>query len=453
MGRKRVLILGAAGRDFHDFNVRFRTDATRQVVAFTATQIPEIAGRRYPAMLAGPHYPDGIAIVLEDDLETIIREEAIEEAVFSYSDVPHEALMHVASRVLVAGADFRLLAPQSTMLTSTRPVIAVCAVRTGCGKSQAARYIAGVLGRAGRRVAVLRHPMPYGDLTRQRVQRFASAADLDAEGDNITIEEREEYEPHVAAGCVVFAGVDYEAILRAAEREADVIVWDGGNNDAPFVRPDLWITVADPHRAGHGLRYHPGEVNLRAAHVVVVNKADTASAAQLEAVRATVAGANPQARLVVADSTVTVDDASAVQGRRVLVIDDGPTLTHGGMAWGAGQVAAQRFGAAEIIDPRPFAVGSIARLYERHPHLGNVVPAMGYYPEQVAELEQTVKRSDCEAVVIGTPIDLGRLIRIDRPSTRVRYDLTDRDPPTLAQIVEEWLSRAQSSDAPATNPR
>ena len=438
---RRVVILGAAGRDFHDFNVRFRADEEVEVVAFTATQIPNIEERRYPAELAGPRYPDGIPIHPESALESLVAEHRVDEAVFSYSDVPHETVMHLASRALAAGASFRLLAPRETMLEASRPVIAVCAVRTGCGKSQASRYIARVLRAAGKRVAVIRHPMPYGDLVRQRVQRFATLADMDAEGDNITIEEREEYEPHVAAGCVVFAGVDYGEILAAAEAEADVIIWDGGNNDAPFYRPDLWITVTDPHRAGHGLRYHPGEVNLRAADLVLVNKADTADATQIERVRATVEQANPDARIVVADSTVTADDEEVIRGRRVLVIDDGPTLTHGGMGWGAGKVAAEQCGAAEIIDPRPFATGSIAALYDRFPHLGNVVPAMGYYPEQIAELEQTIRASDCDAVVIGTPIDLGRLVKLDRPATRVRYELTDRDGPTLAAELEAFLER------------
>ena len=439
MGRTRIAILGAAGRDFHDFNVRFRSDESVEVVAFTAAQIPNIADRRYPAALAGPLYPEGIPIRPESELDEIVAQHRVQETILSYSDLPHESVMHLASRALVAGADFRLLSPHATMVSSSRPVIAVCAVRTGCGKSQVARYVARLLQREGRRVAVVRHPMPYGDLVRQRVQRFATADDLDAEGDNITIEEREEYEPHIESGCVVFAGVDYAAILRSAETEADVIIWDGSNNDAPFYRPDLWITVADPHRASHGLRYHPGEVNLRAADVVVINKADTATQAQLDEVRSTVAVANPTAQLVVADSTVTVDDASVIRGRRVLVIEDGPTLTHGGMPWGAGTVAAQRNGAAAIVDPRPFATGSIARLYAQFPHLGNVVPAMGYYPEQIAELEQTVLRSDCDAVVVGTPIDLGHLIRFDRPSARVRYELTDRDGPTLADSIAAFL--------------
>ena len=435
----RVLILGAAGRDFHDFNVRYRDDPHTEVVAFTAAQIPNIDDRRYPAALAGPRYPHGIPIHAEAYLETLVLEHEIDEAVFSYSDVPHEAVMHLASRVLVAGADFRLLSPRETMLRSSRPVIAVCAVRTGCGKSQASRYVARVLREHGKKVALVRHPMPYGDLVRQRAQRFASRADLDAEGDNITIEEREEYEPHVDAGCVVFAGVDYAEILAAAEAEADVIIWDGGNNDAPFFRPDLWITVTDPHRAGHGLRYHPGEVNLRAADLVVINKADTATADSIARVRETVAAVNEDTRVVVCDSNVTVDDPSVIAGKRVLVIDDGPTLTHGGMAWGAGKVAADRFGAREIVDPRPFATGSIAALYERFPHLGHVVPAMGYYPAQIAELQQTVQRCDCDAVIVGTPIDLGRLIDLGRPSVRVRYELADRDGPTLRAEIEDFL--------------
>ncbi len=435
----RVIILGAAGRDFHDFNVRYRDDPQTEVVAFTATQIPNIDERRYPAALAGPRYPHGIPIHTESELEALVLEHEVDEVVLSYSDLPHETVMHLASRVLVAGADFRLLAPRETMLRSSKPIIAVCAVRTGCGKSQVSRYVARVLREHGKTVAVVRHPMPYGDLVRQRVQRFASRADLDAQGDDITIEEREEYEPHVDAGCVVFAGVDYAEILAAAEAEADIIIWDGGNNDAPFFRPDLWITVTDPHRAGHGLRYHPGEVNLRAADLVVINKADTASAEAIDRVRETAASINADARVVVCDSAVTVDDPSVIAGRRVLVIDDGPTLTHGGMAWGAGKVAAERFGAAEIVDPRPFAAGSIAALYERFPHLGRVVPAMGYYPDQIAELRQTVQDCDCDAVVVGTPIDLAKLIELGRPSTRVRYELTDRDGPTLRAEIEDFL--------------
>jgi predicted GTPase len=439
MNRTRVLILGAAGRDFHNFNVFFRGNHACEVVAFTATQIPGIAGRVYPPPLAGELYPHGIQIHPEDQLERLIASERIEQAILSYSDLSHLDVMHLASRVLAAGADFRLLGPDRTALASSRPVVAVCAVRTGCGKSQTSRYVADVLRAAGRRVAVVRHPMPYGDLVAQRVQRFASRADLDAAGDNITIEEREEYEPHVDSGTVVFAGVDYEAILRQAEGEGDVVIWDGGNNDLPFYRPDLWITVADPLRPGHELSHHPGEANFRAAHVLVINKANTAAAADVDQVRRNAAEVNPRAQVVLAASTVTAEDPDVIRGKRVLLIEDGPTLTHGGMSFGAGKVAADRYGAAATVDPRPWAVGSIRDVYRKYPQMGALLPAMGYYPDQIRELEQTIAQTDCDAVVVATPIDLRHLVRIDKPSTRVRYELEDLGAPTLAEVVRSRL--------------
>lgn len=439
MARQRIVILGAAGRDFHDFNVAFRGDPDVEVVAFTATQIPEIAGRRYPAELSGPHHPEGIPIVAEDELERLVSEHEVDEVVFSYSDVTHEHVMHLASRALAAGAGFRLLGPRRTMLRSSRPVIAICAVRTGCGKSPACRAVANLLREEGLRVAVVRHPMPYGDLVRMRVQRFATLDDLDAEGTNITIEEREEYEPHVEAGSVVFAGVDYAEILARAEQEADVILWDGGNNDLPFYRPDLWITLVDPHREGHEQRYHPGEANLRAADVVLIPKANTAPTGAVGRLRESVAALAPRARVVVADVEVTVDDPSLVAGRRVLVVEDGPTLTHGGMAYGAGHVAARALGAT-IVDPRPAAVGSIRALYGTFPHLAEVLPAMGYYPEQLDELRRSIEGAECDAVLVATPVDLGRHLGLTVPTTRARYALADRGAPTLAGEVRAFLA-------------
>jgi predicted GTPase len=437
--RARVLVLGAAGRDFHDFNTVFRDDPRCEVVGFTAAQIPGIARRRYPPELAGPLYPDGIPIHPEAELERIVREQAVDRVVLCYSDLSHAAVMHLASRALSAGAGFELLSPRRTMLRSARPVIALTAVRTGCGKSQAARYVARWLRAHGRRPAVVRHPMPYGDLSAARVQRFATVADLDAA--HVTVEEREDYEPHVLAGSTVWGGVDTEAVLRAAEAEADVVVWDGGNNDLPFVRPGLWVTLVDPHRVGHETGYHPGEANLRAADVVVVNKADTAPPGSVEALRRAAAEANPRAGFVVARSEITVDEPSLVRGRRVLVVEDGPTLTHGEMASGAGLVAAERLGAREVVDPWPFAVGRIAALRERWPHLGRALPALGYLPEEVRDLEETLRRADCDTVLVATPADLGHVLRIDRPWTRVRYELADLDRPTLADAVAAYLQR------------
>ncbi len=436
---RRILILGAAGRDFHNFNCLYRNDPSCRVVAFTATQIPDIAGRRYPPSLAGPLYPDGIPIEDEADLDRLLRDLDVDEVVFAYSDVPHVHVMDRASHALAAGADFRLLGPKATALRSNRPVIAVCAVRTGCGKSQTSRYLVEVLRRMGRRVAVVRHPMPYGDLEAQAVQRFATRADLDAA--RCTIEEREEYEPHLDQGAVVFAGVDYHAILRAAEAEADVLLWDGGNNDLPFYRPDLHITVMDPLRPGHERTYHPGQANLLAAHVVIINKVDSADARSLDAVRASVREMNPAAVVIEARSEITLSPPTPLAGRTVLVVEDGPTLTHGGMAFGAGTVLARREGAV-LVDPRPQARGSIRDTLQRYPHLGLVLPAMGYSERQVAELRETIEATPADLVVSGTPIDLGRLLGILRPVVRARYDLRPVSGPSLDAIVRKVLQTA-----------
>lgn len=442
MEATRVLILGAAGRDFHDFATALRDDPRYVVVGFTATQIPGIEARTYPGALAGPRYPEGIPIFREQDLERIIAERGVEEVILSYSDLAHPTVMHLASRALALGAGFRLLPPARTMLRSSRPVIAITAVRTGCGKSQVARYVVRALRDRGKNPAVLRHPMPYGDLLAQRVQRFASIADLDAA--HVTIEEREDYEPHVLAGNVVFAGVDYQAILAAAEAEHDVVVWDGGNNDLPFVRPDLWITVLDPHRVGHETGYHPGEANFRAADVLVVNKADTAEPGALEALRDAAARHNPKAKLVVARSEITVDDPDLIRNRRVLVIEDGPTLTHGEMTFGAGMIAAQRLGAAEIVDAHPYAVGRIADMLRRYPHVRAALPAVGYSDQETRDLEETVRRVPADSVLIATPTDLSHVVRIEKPWTRARYELADMAPPALADIVSDWLASART---------
>jgi predicted GTPase len=435
MSRIRVLIMGAAGRDFHNFNTFFRQRERYKVVAFTATQIPNIEGRIYPAELAGDLYPEGIPIYPEEDLVSLIKKHKISQVVFSYSDVSHEYVMHKASQVLAAGGDFRLLGTRHTMLESTKPVVAVCAVRTGSGKSQTTRHVCDTLQAMGHKVVAIRHPMPYGDLVAQRVQRFADYADMDKH--DCTIEEREEYEPHIDRGVVVYAGVDYEAILREAEKEADVIVWDGGNNDLPFYKPDLFITVADPHRPGHELTYYPGESNVRAADVVVLNKIDTADLDGVVQVRKNVRSVNPRATIVEAASPIFVDDAAAIAGKRVLVVEDGPTLTHGEMAYGAGYVAAQRFCAAEIIDPRPYAVGSIAATFEKYPTTGAVLPAMGYGDKQVHDLEKTINATPCDLVIIGTPIDLRRVVDIQHPADRVRYELQVIGQPTLEEILNE----------------
>ena len=436
MTRTRVLIAGAAGRDFHNFNVVYRGRDDCEVVAFTATQIPNIDGRVYPAALAGERYPDGIPIVPEADLERLVREREVDEVVFAYSDVTHEHVMHVGSRALASGASYRLLSPEETMLPSSKPVVAVCAVRTGSGKSQTTRHIARILHESGKRVAVLRHPMPYGDLTRQAVQRFARYEDLDAA--DCTIEEREEYEPHLAEGNLVFAGIDYAAILEAAEAEADAILWDGGNNDTPFIRPDLHVVLVDPHRPGHELRYHPGETNLRMAHVCVVNKVDSAPPEGVEAVLESIRRHNPEARVVRAASPFLVEgDGDEIRGKRVLAIEDGPTLTHGEMTYGAAVLAAKAHGAAELVDPRPFAVGSIARTFDEYPHMGRLLPAMGYGRVQMDELRETIARSDADLVLIGTPIDLRRVIELDKPALRVTYRLEEIGEPTLASVLAE----------------
>ena len=439
MNRTKILILGAAGRDFHNFNVYFRERGEYEVVAFTATQIPDISGRRYPAALAGPLYPDGIPIFEESELERLIQELCVEQAVFAYSDVSHLQVMHLASRVMAAGADFRLLGPAATMVASSKRVVSVCAVRTGAGKSQTTRRVCELLQERGLKVVAVRHPMPYGDLVEQEVQRFASEADLDRH--HCTIEEREEYEPHIARGTVVYAGVDYEKILRQAEQEADVVVWDGGNNDFPFFKSDLEIVVVDPHRPGHETSFHPGETNLRRADVVVINKIDTAAPGDIEAVRSAVRQANPGARIVDACSPLFVDGYEAIAGKRVLVIEDGPTLTHGGMRYGAGVVAAQRFGASEILDPRAHAVGTIADTFRKYPDIGTLLPAMGYGDRQVKDLEATVNATPADLVLIATPIDLRRLIDIRVPALRVTYELQEIGKPTLADEIDSFLAQ------------
>jgi predicted GTPase len=435
----RTLIMGAAGRDFHNFNVFFRTNTDYDVAAFTATQIPNIEGRKYPPELAGSNYPEGIPIYPESELTQLIDDLEIEQVVFAYSDVPHEYVMHKASQVLAAGADFQLMGPGKTDLKSTKPVVAVCAVRTGSGKSQTTRRVSILLREMGYKVAAIRHPMPYGDLVAQTVQRFADYADLDKH--DCTIEEREEYEPHIDNGVLVYAGVDYERILRQAEEEVDVILWDGGNNDLPFYTPDLHIVVADPHRPGHELTYHPGETNARAGDVFVINKVDTANAEDVMAVRQNLHQLNPSATVIEAASPLFVDDPSAIRDKRVLVVEDGPTLTHGEMAYGAGWVAARRFGAAEIVDPRPFAVGSILETYRKFPSTGEILPAMGYGDDMMRELEQTINNADVDMVVIGTPIDLAGLLKINKPSQRVRYELQEIGQPTLADILKEKFQK------------
>jgi predicted GTPase len=443
----RILIMGAAGRDFHNFNLVFRDNPACQVVAFTATQIPNIEGRTYPATLAGPLYPDGIPIFPEDELVDLIRKFSVDQVIFAYSDVSHETVMHRASIALAAGADFRLLGPKATMVKSKRPVVAICGVRTGSGKSQTTRAIAGALKAMGKRLVVVRHPMPYGDLTRQAVQRFATMDDLTRE--NVTIEEREEYEPHIACGSIVYAGADYEKILRWAEEEADIILWDGGNNDMPFFQPDLLFVVADPHRPGHELTFYPSETNLRMADVIVINKIDSATQENIARVRENIRGANPNAVIVEATSPISVDeaDAEAIRGKRVLAVEDGPTLTHGDMSFGAGILAARKFGASEIIDPRPYAVGSIREAFQRHPKTGAVLPALGYGAKQIAELEATINAAPVDLVLIATPIDLRRIVKIKHPTVRVRYDLKEVGQPTVADILKERLANWRGTPA------
>lgn len=439
---RNVIIMGAGGRDFHNFNTVYRHDTSTRVVAFTAAQIPGIDKRTYPASLAGQRYPDGIPIVAEERLTALICREAVDEVVLAYSDLSHEDVMHKASLVLSSGADFRLLGPRSTMLRSSKPVIAVCAVRTGCGKSQTSRRIGQIMLDAGLKVALVRHPMPYGDLEAMRVQRFATLADIDAS--HPTVEEREEYEAPVRMGMVMYAGVDYEQILRQAEREADVIIWDGGNNDFPFYAPDLFITVLDPLRPGHELAYHPGETNLRMADIIVVNKTDSADPLAVEQVLANACAVNPRAAVIRATSPVTLEPGPSLRGKRVLVVDDGPTITHGGMPYGAGTLAARQAGAAELVNPRPYAVGSIARTFVKYPGIGAVLPAMGYGDEQLRELGETIRATGCDAVVVGTPIDLGRLVDLGHPARRVTYELREIGTPSLATVlaphIEKWLA-------------
>jgi len=430
----RTLIMGAAGRDFHNFNVFFRDNQAYEVVAFTATQIPNIEGRRYPAGLAGSLYPEGIPIFPESDLEWLIAELKVDQIIFAYSDVPHEYVMHKASLVLAAGADFCLMGMKNTQIKSIRPVVSVCAVRTGSGKSQTTRRVSLILRSLGYRVAVIRHPMPYGDLVAQKVQRFADYSDLDKQ--NCTIEEREEYEPHLDNGVIVYAGVDYEAILRQAEQEVDIILWDGGNNDFSFYVPDLAIVVADPHRAGHEKTYHPGETNVRSADVFVINKVDTAQPENVIKVREALQELNPGAQVIEAASPLFIDQPELIRGKRVLVIEDGPTLTHGEMVYGAGWVAARRYGASEIVDPRPFAVGSLINTYRKYPDTGPILPAMGYGDEMIHDLESTINNAPVDLVISATPIDLTRIIRVNKPMQRVRYELQEIGKPTLEDILK-----------------
>jgi predicted GTPase len=436
---RRVIIMGAAGRDFHNFNVVYRDDPSVEVVAFTATQIPFIDDRLYPASLAGPNYPDGIGIFPEDELEALIRDRKATDVVFAYSDVSYAHVMHASSRVLAAGANFELLGPEATMLQAQVPVVAVCAVRTGCGKSQTTRYIAELLKKEGLRVVAVRHPMPYGDLAAQKVQRFADLADLDAA--NVTVEEREEYEAHIRAGTVIYAGVDYGAILEQAQLECDVLLWDGGNNDLPFYRPDVLITVVDPLRAGHERQYHPGEANVRMADAILVNKVDVAQPGQVDALIASVRELNPTATIVRANSALSLDRPDLVSGARVLVVEDGPTLTHGGMKFGAGTVAAQRAGAAQIVDPRPFVTGTIAQVFEKY-DVGAVLPAEGYSPAQLEELASAIEKTPCDVVVIGTPMDLRHVIPLDVPAVRVTYELDEIGSPMLRDVVAPVVDRA-----------
>jgi predicted GTPase len=438
---KNVLVLGAAGRDFHNFNVVFRNNPDYCVVAFTATQIPDIANRRYPAELAGPLYPAGIPIAEEKDLEILVREKHVDVVVFSYSDVAHTTLMHLASRAVAAGADFWLLGAEHTQLKSRVPVIAICAVRTGCGKSPVSRLVASELRRLGWKPVVIRHPMPYGDLAAQAVQRFGTLDDL--ERNQCTIEEREEYEPHIQQGTVVYAGVDYEEILRQAEKEADIILWDGGNNDTPFYAADLEIVVTDPHRAGHELAYYPGEVNLRRGQIIIINKVDTAARKDVETVRRNILLNNPKAQVVEMACRVSVPFPEMVKGKRVLVVEDGPTLTHGEMPYGAGVVAARQCGAAELVDPRPYAVGSIRTTFTHYSHLTSLLPAMGYSAAQRHELEETIRRTPCDLVVVATPIDLAHVIKLDKPSVRVSYEVEDLTEPGLVGALAEFSRKHQ----------
>lgn len=433
----KTIIMGAAGRDFHVFNTYFRDNELYEVVAFTATQIPNIEGRKYPAILAGKLYPDGIPIYTEDQLPNLIKTHDVRQVVFAYSDISHEDVMHKASTVLAAGADFRLMGPKNSSLKSTKPVISVCAVRTGVGKSQTTRAVCKYFKEKGKKVVAIRHPMPYGDLSKQICQRFATYEDLDLH--QCTIEEREEYEPHIDSGIVVYAGVDYEVILREAEKEADVIIWDGGNNDFPFYHTDLSIVLVDPLRPGHELLYHPGETNLKLADLIIINKIDSANAADINTVRENIEKVNPKAQVIEAASPISVEEPEMVKGKRVLVIEDGPTLTHGEMGFGAGFVAAKKFGAGTIVDAKPFAVGSIKETYEKYPHLNTILPAMGYGKEQIKELEQTINSIDCDLVLSGTPIDITRVIKTNKPVIRVKYELQEIGQPDLKSVLAGFL--------------
>ncbi|HZK07720.1 MAG TPA: cyclic 2,3-diphosphoglycerate synthase [Bacteroidales bacterium] len=440
--KKNVIIIGAAGRDFHNFNTYYRGNDSYNVVAFTAAQIPDIDGRKYPTELAGDLYPDGIPIYAEEDLPKLIEDLNVDDCVFSYSDVPYERVMSVSALVNASGANFMLLGPADTMVKSTKPLIAVGAIRTGCGKSQTSRRILELLMEKGLKVVAIRHPMPYGNLVEQRVQRFATIEDLHTH--KCTVEEMEEYEPHVVRGDVIYAGVDYEAILHAAENDpdgCDVVLWDGGNNDFPFYKPDLNITVVDPHRPGHELRYYPGEVTLRLSDVVIINKMDTASPEGIQTVRESIARVAPKAIVIDAASPIKVDDPSLIRGKRVLVVEDGPTLTHGEMKLGAGTVAAMKFGAAEMVDPRPYTVGKLSETFEIYPNIGTLLPAMGYSDEQLKDLETTINKTDCDSVIIGTPIDLNRLIKIKKPNTRVHYDLQEIGKPDLKEILDAFVEK------------
>ncbi len=442
MKRTRVIIMGAAGRDFHNFNTVFRENEQYEVVAFTATQIPNIEGRKYPQQLAGKLYPNGIPIHPESDLVKLIKDLSVDDVVFSYSDVSHNYVMTKASTVMAAGADFKVLGVRETMIKSSVPVIAIVAVRTGSGKSQTSRKVCGYLRSLGKRVVAVRHPMPYGDLVKQKVQRYKTLDDLVKY--ECTVEEMEEYEPHIVNGTIIYAGVDYEAILREAEKEADIVVWDGGNNDMSFYKPDMTITVADPHRPGHELSYFPGAVNIRLADVIVINKVETATRENIDIVRRNINEVNPKATVIEAASPISVEDESVIRGKRVLVVEDGPTLTHGEMRYGAGIVAARKFGARAIIDPRPWVVNSIAETFKKYPNIGELLPAMGYGDKQVQDLETTINKVDCDAVIIGTPIDLRRVIKIRKPSVRVRYDLAEITKPDLGQILDEFLKKHAS---------
>jgi predicted GTPase len=439
MTGKKTIIMGAAGRDFHNFNTVFRDNDQYEVVAFTATQIPNIEGRKYPKELAGRLYPDGVPIFPESELQHLIKQLHVDEVVFSYSDVSFGYVMTKASLVMAAGADFKVLGTNLTMLKSNVPVIAVVAVRTGCGKSQTSRKVCKLLREMGKKVVAVRHPMPYGDLVKQRVQRFQTLDDLAKY--QCTVEEMEEYEPHIVTGTIIYAGVDYEAILRQAEHEADVIVWDGGNNDMSFYRPDLTITVTDPHRPGHELTYYPGATNLLTADVVIINKVETAPRENINTLRSNIRNVNPRAQVIEGASPISVEDESLIRGKRVLVVEDGPTLTHGGMAYGAGVIAAQKFGATEIVDPRPWVVNSIAEVFRQYPAIGTLLPAMGYGDDQIKDLEATINRVACDTVIIGTPVDLRRVIKIDKPSVRVRYELAEITRPDLRDVLVDFFKR------------